>query len=126
MTTRRGWIRLALAVARIAAAALVVVPRTMAAVRYLFLGPAVTFQAGRGPEGIAVSPDGRTVYIGNDNHTITPVSTATGKPGPSIRTAPWFPPGDESLHPIFMGFAPDSRTLYAVDNGKIAAFPVGA
>jgi len=87
--------------------------------------PAKPLSLGPNPQTLAISPDDGTVYIGNDNHTITPVSTATGKPGPSIRTAPWFPPGDESLYPISMAIAPDGRTLYAVDNGKIAAIPIG-
>lgn len=126
MTTRRGWIRLALAVAWIAAAALVVVPRTMAAVRYL-LGPAVTFPAGRGPEGIAVSPDGRTLYAADEGYwtgsrlvngyTVTPVSLATGQAGKPIEVGP---------DPASLAITPDSRTLYAVDNGKVAAFPIGA
>ena len=65
MTTRRRWITLSLIAAAIAVAAIAVaaiaIPRTIALVQ-LLVGPAVTFQAGRGPAGIVISPDGRTLY----------------------------------------------------------------
>ena len=48
-------------------------------------GPAI--RVGTDPENIAITPDGRTVYVTNyDSGTVTPISTATNKPGHAIRT----------------------------------------
>ena len=48
-------------------------------------GPAI--RVGTDPEKIAITPDGRTVYVTDSGSgTVTPISTATGKAGPAIRT----------------------------------------
>jgi YVTN family beta-propeller protein len=42
---------------------------------------------GAGPAAIAITPDGRTVYVADSGSgTVTPISTATNKAGPAIRT----------------------------------------
>jgi hyaluronoglucosaminidase len=42
---------------------------------------------GNVPGAIAITPDGKTVYVANwDAGTVTLISTATNKPGPAIRT----------------------------------------
>ena len=46
-------------------------------------GPAIT--VGTDPEKIAITPDGRTVYVTDfGSGTVTPISTATNKAGPAI------------------------------------------
>jgi hyaluronoglucosaminidase len=47
-------------------------------------GPAI--KVGDNPHAIAITPDGRTVYVANAvSGTVTPVSTATNKAGPAIK-----------------------------------------
>jgi hyaluronoglucosaminidase len=42
---------------------------------------------GNVPGAIAITPDGKTVYVPNwDAGTVTPISTTTNKAGPAIRT----------------------------------------
>jgi hyaluronoglucosaminidase len=42
---------------------------------------------GNVPGTIAIAPDGKTAYVANwDAGTMTPISTATNKAGPAIRT----------------------------------------
>lgn len=60
---------------------------------------------GGGP--VAVTPDGKTAYIITGRHTITPISTATGKPGRPIRVA---------ATPILPAIAPNGRSLYVVSD----------
>jgi DNA-binding beta-propeller fold protein YncE len=69
------------------------------------------------PDVLAISPDGRTAYIGNDDDTITTVSTSTDRPGAAIHTGPAFPadyPGPDDIV-----IAPDGRTLYATDDYQV-------
>ena len=40
------------------------------------------------PDGIAITPDGRTVYVANiESGTVTPIGTATNTPGAPARSA---------------------------------------
>jgi hypothetical protein len=40
------------------------------------LGPALNFQAGRGPDGIVISPDGHTLYaVDNGKVAAIPIGT---------------------------------------------------
>jgi len=42
-------------------------------------------QVGRSPGGIAITPDGKTVYVANiGSNTVTPIATATNAPGEPI------------------------------------------
>jgi len=63
-------------------------------------------------DGIALSPDGTTAYVGTKNK-ITPVSTSTGRPGTSIAV-----PGS----PFEMAITPDGKTLVvAIEHGHTKA-----
>jgi YVTN family beta-propeller protein len=43
-------------------------------------------RVGRFPDSLAITPDGRTLYVVNgDSGTVTPVNTATNRPGRPIR-----------------------------------------
>lgn len=41
-------------------------------------------KVGCGPTSIAITPDGKTVYVGSQSGTVTPIATATGQPGKPI------------------------------------------
>ena len=44
------------------------------------------------PDGIAITPDGRTVYVANiGSGTVTPIDTATNTPGKPIPVPPGLP-----------------------------------
>jgi hypothetical protein len=50
--------------------------------------PGAPIKVGIAPTAIAVTPDGKTVYVLNGwSHTVTPIATATGTPGAPIRLA---------------------------------------
>src|SRR5438270_8470238 len=60
--------------------------------------------AGDGPWGVAVTPDGATAYVTEENaSTVVPVDVATGTPGRPI------PVGSS---PRTIGIAPDGSTAY--------------
>jgi YVTN family beta-propeller protein len=47
--------------------------------------PGPPIQVGRSPGGIAITPDGKTVYVANiGSNTVTPIATATNAPGEPI------------------------------------------
>jgi DNA-binding beta-propeller fold protein YncE len=103
----------------ISAAALAVTVIVIAAVAAVnrFLGPPV-IRVGQMPQALAVTPDGRTLYVAGPGgfrgdlfvhgHTVTPVSIATGVPGTPVRA------GDQ---PQALAMTPDGRTLYVADSG---------
>ncbi len=63
---------------------------------------------GRQPVALAVTPDGRILYVVNyRSGTVTPISTATGMPGRPI------PVG---TGPDALAITPDSKTLYVATN----------
>ena len=48
--------------------------------------PGTPIRVGRWPLGIAVTPDGKTAYVANNNSgTVTPITTATNTPGKPIQ-----------------------------------------
>jgi DNA-binding beta-propeller fold protein YncE len=81
-----------------------------------------------GPPGdLAVSPDGRTLYIQNRDTSITPVSTATWHLGAVLHTTALLtqsgaslPDGDSSRIVI----SPDGRALYAFNGTGVAVIPL--
>src|SRR6266700_2141660 len=87
---RRVWLWLGVLAAAGVLVALVVV--TSALARW-WSGPQA-IRVGRGPDALAVTPDGRTLYAADwgraglwkrNGDTVTPVSVATGMPGDPIR-----------------------------------------
>jgi DNA-binding beta-propeller fold protein YncE len=72
---------------------------------------------GHGPIGLAVTPDGRTLYVLNtDDSTLTPITTATGTPGRSIRVATLFAQADAAA----LVFTPNGHKLYVANEGTNA------
>ena len=70
----------------------------------LATGATRTIPVGNAPEAIAVSPNGKHVYVANANsESITPIVTATDTAGVPIRL-----PGS----PQAVAFAPDGRTAW--------------
>jgi YVTN family beta-propeller protein len=69
-------------------------------------------RVGRGPVGIAITPNGRTAYVTNsDSGTVTPIDTATNQAGPPIRVGPG---------PLSIVITPNGKTAYvARDKGVI-------
>jgi DNA-binding beta-propeller fold protein YncE len=75
------------------------------------------------PSGeIVISPDGRTVYVMDGRHTVTPVSAATGRPGAPIATTSPF----SSAWNSGLLIAPDGRTLYVAEDDGITVIPLPA
>jgi DNA-binding beta-propeller fold protein YncE len=116
----RHW-RLLLAVLAVAALA---VTETTVQVRHFLWGTAPLTDVSPGFGSFwgspVVSPDGRTLYVPSGSHSITPVTTATGKAAPRIRLS-----GLGSLG--VMAITPDSRTLFAalgVDSSTKPGLPL--
>ncbi|MDH5668599.1 MAG: beta-propeller fold lactonase family protein, partial [Nitrospira sp.] len=66
-----------------------------------------TISVGTGPQGVAISPDGRKVYVANKTaHTVSMVNTATNQ---VIGTTP-----DLSMPVHSLAVSPDNRRLYIV------------
>jgi len=68
------------------------------------------------PDAMAITPDGKTVYVANANsNTVTPINTATSKPGPAIKAG---------SAPAAIAITPDGRTAYVVDGGSGRVRPI--
>jgi DNA-binding beta-propeller fold protein YncE len=80
------------------------------------------------PDSVAVAPDGRMLYIQNDDTTITPVSTATWQLGATIVTTRRQDARGAvlSLGPLgsTLVISPDGRTLYALNGTGVAVIPL--
>ena len=62
------------------------------------------------PDGIAITPDGRTVYVANiGSGTVTPIDTATNTPGEPVEVG---------VRPRAIVITPDSRTAYVVNQSR--------
>jgi YVTN family beta-propeller protein len=68
------------------------------------------------PAALAVTPDGRTLYVANHgDNTVTPVDVATGTPGTPI------PVGQD---PDALAVTPDGSTLFVANDGSGTVTPV--
>ena len=77
-----------------------------APIRVGVTGPGVHDQ----PDGIAITPDGRTVYVANiGSGTVTPIDTATNTPGEPVEVG---------VRPRAIVITPDSRTAYVVNQSR--------
>jgi YVTN family beta-propeller protein len=73
---------------------------------------------GSGPEGVAITPDGRTAYVTNfSSGSVTPIDTATNTPGTPI------PVGSG---PEGVAITPDGRTAYVANSGSNTVTPIDA
>lgn len=62
------------------------------------------------PDGIVITPDGRTVYVANiGSGTVTPIDTATNTPGEPVEVG---------VRPRAIVITPDSRTAYVVNQSR--------
>jgi YVTN family beta-propeller protein len=62
------------------------------------------------PDGIAVAPDGKTVYVANiGSGTVTPIDTATNAPGEPVEVG---------VRPRAIVITPDSKTAYVVNQSR--------
>ena len=63
---------------------------------------------GDGPQGIAITPDGKTAYVANYRAgTVTPIQIATNKALPAITVG---------NAPQTIAITPDGKTVYVVNN----------
>jgi DNA-binding beta-propeller fold protein YncE len=76
--------------------------------RFLY-GDATILSAGTSPGTVAVSPDGKTIYVANSIGGITPASAATGKASRPIRIKGSIPYGCGTSA---LAITPDNRTLF--------------
>src|SRR5208282_3058796 len=70
-----------------------------------------------GLTAIAITPDGKTAYVVNETTkgTVTPIDTATNKPGTPIKV------GD---HPDGVVITPDGKTAYVLNLSSASITPV--
>src|SRR5207244_6575837 len=66
-----------------------------------------TGPGGKAPQGIAITPDGKTAYVANEvSSTVTPIAVATNTPGPAISV---------DTAPIGIAITSDSKTAYVAN-----------
>jgi len=71
--------------------------------------PGKPITVGKYPAAIAITPDGKTAYVANqDDDTVTPITTATNTPGKPINVG---------ALPTAIAITPDGRTAYVVSYG---------
>ncbi len=71
--------------------------------------PGKPIRLGSTPDAIAITPDGKTAYVGATG-TVIPISTATNTPGTPIRIGAGIPAED-------IAFTPDGKTAYVANEG---------
>ena len=87
-------------------------PSTVIPVNTATNTPGKPIPAGVGAQEIAITPDGKTVYVAG-LHTVTPIRTATNTPGKPINIG---------IPPAALAVTPDGRTVYVASTfGKTAA-----
>lgn len=102
---RRPW----LAVARLAVVACLLAATALDVKAFLY-GDTPVMKVGVSPSAVAVSPDGRTVYLANSDDSITQVSAATGRAGRRIAISHGSPGRDAGTDSLAV--TPDGRTLF--------------
>ena len=71
---------------------------------------------GSGPAAIAITPDGKTAYVVNGTAgTVTPIDTATNKPGPAIVVG---------REPAAIAITPNGKTAYVVNTTSGTVTPI--
>jgi YVTN family beta-propeller protein len=72
--------------------------------------PGPPIEIGNHPDGIAITPDGKTVYVANINSgTVTPIDTATNTAGEPIEVG---------VRPRAIAVTPDGKIAYVVNQSR--------
>ena len=58
--------------------------------------------------GIAITPDGKTIFVANHSSTVTPISTATNTAGTPIKVC---------ASPLLIAITPDGKAAYVMCSG---------
>jgi YVTN family beta-propeller protein len=75
-----------------------------------------SYGAPMSPQCIAITPNGRTIYIANgDSNDVTPISTATNKPGRAIKVGEY---------PTTVLITPNGKTVYAANIDSDSVTPI--
>jgi len=78
--------------------------------------PGAEIKVGKEPDGVAVTPDGKTVYVTNiGSGTVTPIEVATNKPGPEIKVG---------SNPVGIAVTPDGKTVYVTNYTSGTVTPI--
>ncbi len=78
--------------------------------------PGAEIKVGEAPEGIAITPDGKTAYVVNyGSDTVTPIDVATSEPGAEIKVG---------SDPYGIAITPDGKTAYVVNFGSDSVTPI--
>jgi YVTN family beta-propeller protein len=78
--------------------------------------PGAEIQVGSGPEGIAITPDGKTAYVANvKSFSVTPIELATNKAGNAIKVGG---------APEGIAITPDGKTAYVTNAGSGTVTPI--
>jgi YVTN family beta-propeller protein len=80
-------------------------------------GPEI--KVGKAPQGIAITPNGRTAYVVNDGSdgsgSVTPIELATNTAGPEIKVG---------RAPQGIAITPDGKTAYVANQGSESVTPI--
>src|SRR5262249_1559151 len=78
--------------------------------------PSAEIKVGKGPNGVAITPDGKTAYVANtESDSVTPIDVATNTPGAEINVG--------SL-PFDIAITPDGRSAYITNLEGDSVTPV--
>ena len=72
-------------------------------------------KVGDGPGAIAITPDGRTIYVASYRNTVTPIFTATNTAGTPIKVG---------KTPTAIAVTPDGKTVYVANLGSGTVTPI--
>src|SRR5262249_11881578 len=67
------------------------------------------------PFGVAITPDGKTAYVTNNNASVTPIEVATNKPGPEIKVG---------RRPFVVAITPDGTPAYVTNVRSQSVTPI--
>lgn len=76
--------------------------------------PGTPVRVGKNPVSIAITPDGKTAYVGSGGGEVTPIDLATNTPGKPI------PVGE----PVSIAITPDGKTAYVADGYLNTVTPI--
>jgi YVTN family beta-propeller protein len=78
--------------------------------------PGPEIKVGSEPFGIAITPDGKTAYVADDESgTVTPIELATDEPGPELKVG---------SRPLGVAITPDGKTAYVTNETAGTVTPI--